>query len=406
MKMIKVPDIILVCAFMTLIVTIWYQPQIVSKKDITPYVTVPLRKTMRRPDIKYILQWTKPYIKPFVFMERGRRTFIRRRCFFDNCFVTSYRNYLKHIIEFDAILFNGPELISSIIRLPSKRHLWQKYVFVSRESSANYPFYHNLRNVYNNFFNWTWTYRLNSDIYYGYLIIKNKEGYIIGPKKVMHWLKLEEMKPIDENVKKKLQSKKFVAAWFVSNCNTTSKREEIAKLLQQELAKYDMKVDIYGGCGNKICLQSTMPKCLKMLETDYYFYLAFENSLTFDYVTEKVLHALQHYTIPIVYGGANYTRFMPEGSYLNVQSQSIEALVKKMMEIMNDKQKYYDYFRWTNHYSYHHPEEFPETDYYCEFCRKINDYKSLTQTRYLNFNKWWNPNTKKNKMTSKSLLQY
>lgn len=50
--------------------------------------------------------------------------------------------------------------------------------------------------------------------------------------------------------------------------------------------------------------------CYALIESDYYFYLAFENSFCEDYVTEKILTATQHYAVPVVYGGANYSRYV------------------------------------------------------------------------------------------------
>lgn len=55
-----------------------------------------------------------------------------------------------------------------------------------------------------------------------------------------------------------------------------------------------------------------------MLERDYKFYLAFENSLYCDYVTEKFFHPLLHKTVPIVYGGTNYSAIAPPHSIINV----------------------------------------------------------------------------------------
>lgn len=91
-------------------------------------------------------------------------------------------------------------------------------------------------------------------------------------------------------------------------------------------------------------------------------------------------------------------RFMPDGTYLQVQTHNVKEIVKQMVDIINNKQKYFDYFRWTNHYSYHNGCEFPETDYYCEFCRKINDANLVAQRSTLhNFKQWWNHNTTDNK---------
>ncbi|KAJ8728289.1 hypothetical protein PYW08_016674 [Mythimna loreyi] len=235
----------------------------------------------------------------------------------------------------------------------------------------------------------TWTFKLDSDVYIGYFVIYNEEGEIIGPKKEMHWLKIEEMKPINRKLKEKLDGKKKAVAWLVSNCRAPNGRNNVAKSIKQELSEYNITLDIYGACGDKNCPRNKT--CWQMLENDYYFYLAFENSINEDYVTEKVLNPLQHYTVPIVYGGANYTSYMPEGIYLNARTVPAKELVKKIVDIMNNKEKYYDFFRWHNHYTYSNIDEAPESDTYCNFCKKINDPDFMnrkTVKKYLA--RWWN----------------
>ena len=54
-----------------------------------------------------------------------------------------------------------------------------------------------------------------------------------------------------------------------------------------ELSKY-INVDIYGPCGKFKCAKSESKKCYGKLNTDYKFYLAFENSNCKDYITEKL----------------------------------------------------------------------------------------------------------------------
>ena len=46
-----------------------------------------------------------------------------------------------------------------------------------------------------------------------------------------------------------------------------------------------LQVDIYGSCGNYSCPRTA--KCFNKLDTEYKFYLAFENSNCKDYITEK-----------------------------------------------------------------------------------------------------------------------
>lgn len=74
----------------------------------------------------------------------------------------------------------------------------------------------------------------------------------------------------------------FQVAWFVSNCHPRNQRMHYAK----ELSKY-IQVDIYGTCGALRCPRSQSQACFDMLDEDYKFYLAFENSNCKDYITEK-----------------------------------------------------------------------------------------------------------------------
>jgi len=59
----------------------------------------------------------------------------------------------------------------------------------------------------------------------------------------------------------------------------------------------------------------------EMRERDYKFYLAFENSICPDYVTEKLFNTLLFTTVPIVYGGADYEAIgAPPNSYIDVRN--------------------------------------------------------------------------------------
>jgi alpha-1,3-fucosyltransferase len=58
-------------------------------------------------------------------------------------------------------------------------------------------------------------------------------------------------------------------------------------------------------------------QCDEMLQVDYKFYFAFENSLCPDYVTEKFIWPYVYDAFPIVLGEANYSNFSPSYSYVN-----------------------------------------------------------------------------------------
>lgn len=131
---------------------------------------------------------------------------------------------------------------------------------------------------------------------------------VIGPKVNMHWMKFSEMNETSAFIKNKLQNKYIAAAWIVSNCETPW-RFYYAQRLRKKLAEFGHRLDIYGKCGTILCPRERMEECLALIESDYYFYLSFENSFAKDYVTEKIFHALEHFTVPVVFGGANCSRY-------------------------------------------------------------------------------------------------
>jgi alpha-1,3-fucosyltransferase len=91
------------------------------------------------------------------------------------------------------------------------------------------------------------------------------------------------------------------------------------------MQKY-INVDVYGKCGNLTC---TGKDGFEALAGKYKFYLAFENALCPDYVTEKFFRALMLPIVPIVMGGDNYKKLQPPGAYIDVNNfHSVRALTE------------------------------------------------------------------------------
>lgn len=259
---------------------------------------------------KFILLWTDPNTFPFIYFRYGNTIFKERNCKFQNCYVTSNRtDFGLHYSEFEVIAFNGPQLGDVVGKddLPKVRSVRQKYVYANIEAAIYYPM---CGSRWDNFFNWTWTYKLNSDAIWGYILIRNASDHIIGPSANIDWIKEKDMQPIGNDIKSKLIQKTQAAAWFVSNCRTMSEREKYVIAVENYFKSFNLKLDVYGECGEFQCPKNMMNQCLAKLQSKYYFYFAFENALSEDYVTEKILHALNHYTVPVVYGGANYSRWV------------------------------------------------------------------------------------------------
>lgn len=252
----------------------------------------------------YILSWTPKF--PIENLEMEGKAFYDRKCFQQNCLITNDSAYLNNIVDFDAIIFNVVNLQERLVNLkiPNDRSSKQLYIYFAQESPEFYPLYED----YDDFFNLTWTYKLDSSIVIPFLEVVNNNGQKIGPNINLPWIKYKSMKPVSKQLKLKLKGKEIAAAWFVSNCYTENKRYDFALQLQYELNKYEQTVDIYGSCEHLQCPKYKTQECYAKIESDYFFYLAFEKSFAEDYVTDQLLHAVQSFAVPVVYGGANYSR--------------------------------------------------------------------------------------------------
>lgn len=82
---------------------------------------------------------------------------------------------------------------------------------------------------------------------------------------------------------------------------------------------------------------------------------------------------------------------MPPGIYLDALKLGMEGLAREMNDIINHQQRYHDFFKWHNYYSFHDTSADGFRDSICAFCDFLNngisEYKSIV---YNNILKWWN----------------
>lgn len=126
----------------------------------------------------------------------------------------------------------------------------------------NKAFHH----VDQNAINWTATYRHDSDI-----VLPFGRWAYYNPK----------VTQVNQFRRNYAENKTKQVAMFVSRCDTDNGRLLYAKTLGRYIT-----VDVYGACGESETVESD--DFLEMLDRDYKFYLAFENSNCMDYVTEKL----------------------------------------------------------------------------------------------------------------------
>ncbi len=334
---------------------------------------------------KTILYWTPYYDSLNFTIGFGRDPFVKAGCKVTNCILTADRNRTK---QSDALIFHAYQV--NLQDLPQERSPHQRFVFLLYETIPNtsdpcvgkcLP-----SSQYSpHYFNWTMTHRRDSDIYvaepYGAIAPKNRMLPIQLPDDLS-----PDTLPTDPAV---LLNKKFpnlanrtkMVAWFNSNCLTHSQREDYVK----ELAKF-VQVDIYGKCGTMECLPRNDPRC-EVLLVNYKFYLAAENSLCPDYVTEKFYRALMNDVVPIVYGGADYTEYAPPHSFINIADfKSPKDLAEYLKLLDKNDALYMEYFQWKKHYTV---VRSPMKGW-CDLCAKLNDPNQQSQTKsYENVEDWW-----------------
>ena len=127
-----------------------------------------------------------------------------------------------------------------------------------------------------------------------------------------------------------------------------------------------------------------------MLDRDYKFYLAFENSNCMDYITEKFFDTgLQQNILPIVMGASEdeYSRYAPQRSYIHVDEFKTPAELAQYLHVLDKNDELYNsYFQWkgTGRVEYGHKQ------FICEMCAKLHDEQFMsTPSWYEDVNEWW-----------------
>lgn len=245
--------------------------------------------------------------------------------------------------------------------LPTIRHPHQKWVFYEPECPTNTWNYANRKASYWKMFNLTATFTMDSNI--------PVQFHQRTCRPIPDW------KPSGINY----AGNKSLAAWFVSHCTCSSKRE----LYVAEMMKY-MPVDIYGDCGNSnACNRHTTKHAdacmVNLLTKKYKFYLSFENAFCSHYVTEKFHRMIAMVdVVPVVMGAADYVNILPAGSYINVRDfNSPKALAEFLLKLDKDDQLYNQYIERKKSYNCEPPLPFG-----CSLCEYLHNHRYETQMVY------------------------
>ncbi|XP_055585698.1 alpha-(1,3)-fucosyltransferase C-like [Uranotaenia lowii] len=296
-----------------------------------------------------------------------------------DCVLTNNRELLDRITDYDALVYHiaEPWAYSLLDKVPKQRSPHQIYIAATMESPAHTK---HLLGGDRDFFNWTMTYRLDSDIVWPYnTLVDIDTDLIVSPAAYPPWKIGAWQHYQNESLLQLAMGKNKMAAQFVSHCGAFSRRDELVRAIQKLV-----QVDVYGKCGTLECTRGSK-RCSEMLNTDYWFYFSFENSLCRDYVTEKLFEPMASNIVPVVFGGSDYRRFAPPNSFIDVQDyESVEKLVEHLQYLVDNPREYVKYFWWKEHY------RIAEGRPFCDLCKKLHYPSARERTQYYrNIMTWW-----------------
>jgi hypothetical protein len=134
------------------------------------------------------------------------------------------------------------------------------------------------------------------------------------------------------------------AAAFFSNSDARSGRTEYVRELMRHIP-----IDSYGRCLNNRQLEEDRGSATwREVIRDYRFTLAFENSLTDDYVTQKFFTPLTVGSVPVYLGAPNIGELAPaDGCYIDVRDfPEPRDLAGVLLQLSADELAYGDLHRW------------------------------------------------------------
>ncbi|XP_060068164.1 alpha-(1,3)-fucosyltransferase C-like [Ylistrum balloti] len=273
------------------------------------------------------------------------------------CSISFGRNYQNYSTS-QFVIFDGT---TNLPRRPPKKLVGQTWIYHSLEPPSRQPGYDN----WDRRINWTFSYRRDADFTHTYGTILCKDVYDTGKNPASKWM-----------------LKTLGNAWFVSHQNAASRRDQYARSLRQTV-----NVDIYSRYGSgKRCPSRTIKDCNALLSEKYNFYLAFENDLCRDYVTEKCynIYSSEADVIPVVRGAPNYSVFLPPHSCLDTTKfKNISSLATFQLQLMKNQTAFESYFHWRRYFHFE-----PTGDRaFCQLCAMAHAIP-LRRRLYDSLKKW------------------
>jgi alpha-1,3-fucosyltransferase len=348
-----------------------------------------------------------------------------RGCPEKRCYAFKPFTFLQTPLErSDAVMVHGPNLFYMPDRKKYKRSRKQLWVYVSMESqkrsmcSSHYKV-----EELDDWFNVTATFKPDSEVVLNYRPFQSWRKLPLNQFYMNAYKSFFKDKPNNSSFyrdailsRAKSNTNRSKAFWYVSNCLTRSRREDYVN----ELIKY-MDIDIFGKCTNfpniksDPCQKNNTDECYVDLFRSYKFYLAFENSLCNQYVTEKFWKLYRANflfnvdVIPVVHGSKNsqyeqLTFKYTKKAFVNTENfASPRDLANYLLTLSRNHSEFVEYFAWkvrlaedfANPVAQNDTTPDSEGSSFCEVCSRLHNktYMNSNRNRIYKMSEWFNPVT-------------
>lgn len=261
--------------------------------------------------------YRRVFTKPVILVYKFSRDYdmLQSRQEINGCELTSDP---ERLCDAHVVIFHIP-MLPDVVNIAKKPG--QIWVAASIESDVNYPWLASLQ--FMQYFDLTMTYRLDSDVPWTYL----------GPWKIHRLLNPPQAKTAEAP-----------AVYFASNRFEKSGRTGYVRQLMETLP-----VHSYGRSLKNRTLPEDLGKETKFdTIARYKFTLAFENSISRDYVTEKFFEPLIAGSVPVYRGAPNVRDFAP-GEHCFIDATRFSGpreLGEYLSKLARNDSEYESYLHW------------------------------------------------------------
>ena len=269
----------------------------------------------------------------------------------------------KRLFEADAIIFHAYDIQYYQEQIPSRSSTKSNAIWIlwsdEPPSMIDYHLFDRFQ------FNWTMSYKLNSEISIGTYGLFSRRSFPLSDDMLTSWINDE------------FAHRTSGVLWFVSNCDA---QERLSYFHQMKQIASSIHVEGYGRCVDHYpmhwCTAKTI--CEHNYMSKFKYYLSFESTMCRDYISEKFYKAFHHGLIPIVSGPKRqyYEQFAPNDSFIHLddENRDVRRLMKRLEEIDRNPQLFAQFHRWRKDFQVIVDSRALDQIRFCELCQRLQNH--------------------------------